>query len=303
MTGYSSFLDDRGFVIFLFHGVIRRQCYSIRNYTGKHIELEHFEAFLHDLLAHGVPVSMPQIVAAHNGEGALPSRAFAVTFDDGFENNTTIAAPALRRLGIPATFYVTTDFIDNNAMSWIDRIECAVEKLETIRVDSKEHGLKGDYETRDQKLDLLDRIRRILKGNSAIDPYEFADDFCQQLGVGQIVPDPELDHKMTWDQICTLNRDELFNIGGHGHTHRILSYLDPHELEYEIDSSLEKLRAYLGTPIWHYSYPEGLVHCYSDQVIAVLRGHGIVCCPTAEPGVNLPGRDLFRLKRITVVSR
>ena len=30
---------------------------------------------------------------------------------------------------IPATFYITTDFIDKNLMSWIDKIEHMVENL------------------------------------------------------------------------------------------------------------------------------------------------------------------------------
>src|SRR4029453_9574616 len=38
----------------------------------------------------------------------LPRHAVAVTFDDGYANNLTLAGPVLRDLGIPATVFVAT---------------------------------------------------------------------------------------------------------------------------------------------------------------------------------------------------
>ena len=43
-------------------------------------------------------------------------------------NNYSIAAPILNDLKIPATFYFSTDFVENNTMSWIDKIEYCFEK-------------------------------------------------------------------------------------------------------------------------------------------------------------------------------
>ena len=106
---------------------------------------------------------------------------------------------------------------------------------------------------------------------------------------------------MSWDDVRTLASGEGFTVGGHSHTHRILSHLPPDELRHEVDTSIGMLSDALGDPVRHYSYPEGLEHCYSDEVIEVLRERGIVCAPTAEPGVNRVGDDLFRLRRYFVV--
>jgi hypothetical protein len=61
------------------------------------------------------------------------------------------------------------------------------------------------------------------------------------------------------------------------------------------------LKSWTGQEIVHYSYPEGLAHCYSDEVISCLQKHGITCSPTAIEGTNDVKTDLFNLKRITVV--
>lgn len=301
MNDYPSLLIKDGFVIFLFHGVIRANRHKVRNYTGKHILLDRFVGIVKELLAHGVPVSMPDIVASNEGAQKLPERAFAVTFDDGFENNYSIAAPILSQLKVPAMFYITTGFVDSNMSSWTDMIEYAIEKVEKVDLASGHTPFHGRYETVAEKRDLLDKIRQLVKGDRTIDPYDFANMICRELGVLKIEPDPELDQKMSWEQVQTLSRDKLFTIGGHSHTHRILEYLDQRELEEEITTSLDKLRSNIKEPIRHYSYPEGLANCYSLRVIRALRANGIKCSPSAEPGVNHVGDDLFQLKRVTVV--
>ena len=300
MNDYSTFLSNEGFATFLFHGVIRRQRHAIRNYTAKHIELDRFVKVLRSLSANGSAVSMPDIVEATAGGRALPKRAFAITFDDGFENNYSVAAPVLAELRIPATFYLTTNFIESNESSWIDLIEYAFEAKAEFSIDLPLPGRNGSYSTREQKLRLLDQIRRIVKANPDIDPYEFANDIWRQIGVSKMVPDRDLDQKMNWSQACDLGRNRLFTVGGHGHTHRILEYLAQPELEREISLSLEKLEENLGFKVMHYSYPEGLANCYSDRVIRVLKERGIVCAPSAEHGINRLGDDLFTLKRVMV---
>ncbi|HXX95056.1 MAG TPA: polysaccharide deacetylase family protein [Planctomycetota bacterium] len=300
MSQFARRLGHRTFAIFLFHGVVREHRHQVRNYTRKHLTLSRFEEVLRELLAGGTPVSIPDIVDAARYGRRLPPRAFAVTFDDGFENNASVAAPALRKAGIPATFYVTSGFVDRNSASWIDEIEEAVEKTEVVRLHLPLKLARETFRDPQEKRELLDAIRKHVKGDPRIDPYEFSRDVRRQLATGPFVPDVELDQKLTWEQIGELSRDPLFTVGGHGHTHRILSFLDPLQLEEELATSLGRVRGATGSGVLHYSYPEGLAHCYSEAVIGSLRRHGIVCAPTAEDGVNQVGDDLFRLKRIMV---
>ncbi len=48
--------------------------------------------------------------------GTLPERAAAITFDDGYADNFTVALPLLRERGSTATFFVATGFLDGGRM-------------------------------------------------------------------------------------------------------------------------------------------------------------------------------------------
>jgi peptidoglycan/xylan/chitin deacetylase (PgdA/CDA1 family) len=45
-------------------------------------------------------------------------RAVAVTFDDGYASTLRLAAPILKRFGIPGTLFVPTDYIGGGPMQW-----------------------------------------------------------------------------------------------------------------------------------------------------------------------------------------
>src|SRR5690349_18308208 len=49
-------------------------------------------------------------------EGTLPSRALAITFDDGYADNLAVAAPILRRHGMSATVFVASGYLDGGWM-------------------------------------------------------------------------------------------------------------------------------------------------------------------------------------------
>jgi len=297
----SRILSERGLAILLFHGVVEESDHTVRNYTCKHMEKDRFYRLMQQLKQEGQPVSMGDVIARHTEGRPYPPQAFAVTFDDGFENNYSIAAPMLRDLGIPATFYVTTDFVEHNTMSWIDRIEYCLEATGTGCVhlpweqDSRLFSNAGD------KIALLDYLRHVVKLDGGIDADGLADDLCLQWGLGPVAgSDDPLDLKMNWQQVRQLDGEALFTVGGHTHRHMILAYLGRAELHDEIGTSIRLLKGRAGICSPHYSYPEGLAHCYSDEVIDVLKNHGIDCCPTAEEGINRAGDSLFHLKRTMV---
>ena len=72
---------------------------------------------------------MDEIIGLNDDKNGYPPNSYAITFDDGFKNNHDIVTPALDDFSTPATFYLTTDFIESNRMSWIDQINIALNQF------------------------------------------------------------------------------------------------------------------------------------------------------------------------------
>lgn len=294
-------LPEDGLAIFLFHGVIPRQKHAVRNYTGKHILAPLFAESMRRLAQEGHALSMDEVLAHCESGERLPPRAFAITFDDGFENNRSVAAPILADFGIPATIYVTSDFIERNGMSWIDRIEQAVEEAPAQLLDVEWAQAPFPLTDTESRIAFLNAVRKHVKSTPGCDANAFADALTARLGkAGGSAADDLLDLKLTWPQVRELHESDLFTIGGHSHTHAILSFLSPEQLATELDTSLSLLQQKAAVGPEHYSYPEGLQHCYSDAVITALKQRGVRCCPTAIEGINRAGEDPFHLRRIMV---
>jgi peptidoglycan/xylan/chitin deacetylase (PgdA/CDA1 family) len=67
------------------------------------------------LLARGYEAwPLSRLLEARRASETIPTRAFAVTFDDGYENNYLHALPILKELKIPATIFIVTKFLDTD---------------------------------------------------------------------------------------------------------------------------------------------------------------------------------------------
>ena len=74
--------------------------------------------------------------------GTLPMRPLAITFDDGYADNERIAAPILSKLGMPATFFIATDYLDGGRM-FNDSIVAAMGECKRSSLDLSELGLEN----------------------------------------------------------------------------------------------------------------------------------------------------------------
>jgi hypothetical protein len=191
--------------------------------------------------------------------------------------------------------------VDENAMSWIDRIEAVFEDAEPASLRLPWESTSRPLRSVADKRAALDEIRRVVKRDPSIDLESLIAGLSAQVGRLPVTAlEGPLDLKMDWAAVREMHRNPLFILGGHSHSHRIMSFLSGEDLEREIDTSFELLAGKGGVRSCHYAYPEGLAHCFNEEVIGRLKAGGIRCCPTAIDGINRKGADPFRLKRIMV---
>lgn len=294
-------IKNNNFVIFLFHGVIKKNLFKIRNYNKKHILQKDFFKILKILKKKGNVLSLDEIYNCIKSKTALPKNTYAITFDDGFENNYSIAAPILNDLNLPATFYFSTDFVDNNTMSWIDKLEFCLEIKKKGDVYIPWLKKKISFATDISKITLLKEIRFFVKNNLKFNIDNFVDSFFDDCKIKKISGlNTCIDKKINWKQVKSLNESSIFTVGGHSHNHLSLGSLSDAKLDFQINKSFSLFKEKLNLSIQHYSYPEGQKKDYNQKLISKLKSKGVKLSPSAIPGINHYKSDLFNLKRVQI---
>lgn len=101
------------------------QVYSIRSLAG-------FKRDLDFLTKHFEAVGLEELRAYRKG-GKKPSRpCMFLTFDDGLSGIYDIVAPELLKRGIPAAFFINTDFMDNRDLFFRYKASLILDRLEHI---------------------------------------------------------------------------------------------------------------------------------------------------------------------------
>lgn len=110
---------------------------------------------------------LAEFVESWSRRAGLPRKSLAITFDDGYEEVCTIAAPRLRRFGFPATVFVTPSEVGlPGFMTW--------EQLRNISRDGIEigsHTLRHTYlplASREQVDEELRESKRVLEAQLGV---------------------------------------------------------------------------------------------------------------------------------------
>ena len=106
-------------------------------------DAQRFEGLLRVLAADFKVLPLSDAIHAMSS-GTLPRNSLAITFDDGYADNATIAAPILHRLGLTATFFVASGFIDGGRM-WNDTVAESIRVASNDTLDLRDLGL-GTYD-------------------------------------------------------------------------------------------------------------------------------------------------------------
>lgn len=240
------------------------------------------------------PVSLPKAIdMLANGE--LPANSIAVTFDDGYMNNFTVAKPVLDELGIPATFYVSTAF-SNGAMMWNDRVIETFRALDSIDLSSIGLGVVHT-ERADQKRSEAEKVIQRIKHKDYHDREAIVRSIEEQCSR----PQPSL--MMSPREIKALH-DAGYEVAGHTVTHPILSVLDDQAAREEILQGKLALESIIGHEVVGFAYPNGRkASDYTDRDVALVTDLGFKYAVTTHWGCNRERTNPYELMRFTPWDR
>jgi peptidoglycan/xylan/chitin deacetylase (PgdA/CDA1 family) len=242
------------------------------------------------------PVTIDDIASWLQGEGALPRRAVAITFDDGFRDNYETAAPNLARYGLRAAFYITVGTIGSKRGPWFCRLRQAFYSTSAPHwIDPGTGQARRLCDPAGRREGFLSacRICATLTGDRQ---EAFLDGVDRELQVKPFSDGGPL--MMNWDQVAALYRDGHV-IGSHTMTHPNLAYSTRSEARYEMQRSKDLLERQLATSIRHFSYPAPILepHC-SDETTAMAARCGYVSAVTCIAGAVQPRHRQFVLPRV-----
>ena len=244
---------------------------------------------------HYQPLSMDDLVDALQNRKGLPKRSVVITFDDGYTDNSEIAAPILNDFGISSTFYITVDCVERRTLPWPSRLRYAFRNT-----------------TRSVWTDAQNKTRQLDIPRERQDAFVSACDDCCQLS-GQIqedfllrverelecqLPSQLKDLMMNYDRIRSLARQGHI-VGSHTMTHPNMAYINDGDAHTELAESKRRLEAQLNTQVKHFAYPcPALSPHWNELTTKKTRDVGYASAVTTNSGLVGFGDNLLQLNRV-----
>ncbi len=290
-------------VILYYHRVIpAMRLHEVCSLPQIVVPLDDFEAQL-DILADQYKIlSLDEFGKAQQEGRAMPLKTAVITFDDGWEDNYVHAFPVLKRRGIPATIFLSTDYIGTGQAFWQEQLFHLIQVWRR-RVQSGEIPAMGVQELPPALTPALlspDANREALR---LIESLKSADDALRDSwlkSLSGVLGHPSYPFStngfMNWNQVREMHSAGI-EFGSHAKTHRLLTGLSPQDIAREVRESREQMEAALEARVTAFSYPNGN---YDAETLAEVKATGYRLAATTRKGLNTARTNPFELRRMNV---
>lgn len=195
-----------------------------------------------------------------------------VTIDDGYSDFYDVAFPILQQYQVPATFYVTTGFVDRACWLWFDRLKWIVENDVTAAVTVDGHDFQPDKWNQDKVGTWSRLVSDFLKRDGSTIELNL-DELAKQVGVKVPEIAPSSYAAVTWDQLREMRRAGI-EIGGHTVNHYSLGHMAREDVVEELETCCKRLTEELGGAPTAFCYPNGQPVDVPENYSKILRETG-----------------------------
>jgi len=270
--------------------------------SSKALGVDEFEYQVRQVVRYFRPKTLKQLAAELESSRGVEPRSVVITVDDGYADFHQFALPILQRHKVPATLFVTTDFVDQRIWLWPDLIEFALEHavVNSVRVNVLAGCLELDMRSEDSRKEAWRDLVRISLGLPDDEMRALHTQLLDRCGV--ILPAIPTDRysPLSWEQI-RLADEQGIEIGAHTRTHPALSRVPAHRLEDEIVGSKRRIEEMLGHEIVSFCYPNGTPDDVTEEVKRTVAAAGFRAAPVAYFDENVT-TDPYELRRYAVDS-
>jgi len=247
-------------------------------------------------------------------------KAIAITFDDGFRDNYTNAAPLLDWHELPATFYVATTALQQQNLYWWDALQEIIFHRDMLPINFQmpigqslvQFTFRSDRMLNSRVMNQIrawnyslpmfnERIALYMLLWHHIKPLTFSHQnqimrhIQDWAGCWDVYRSQGL--TMSVRELQMLGENPLFSIGAHSVNHAMLAQQDPADQAFEVRESKRQLERWLGKPVNGFAYPYGN---YNEVTKALLKETGFRYAVSTESKPATVEDDPFALPRMQV---
>lgn len=246
----------------------------------------------------------------HNPE-LLNSSYFALTFDDGLKEHAKFVTEALVELGTPGFFYVPSQPMLEGVVLPVHKNHFLLSELSIAEYTEKVHRELDNMGIEVAWKDCLDEPAKTYRWDDApTAQLKFVLNYKLNVEQREFVLDAifrdVFGDEASFASELYINAAEMQEmhdagmiIGGHSHSHNVLSSLSEEQITYEIDTNFDFLERILGkSDFWTFTYPFGKPNTYNRYVIRELKRRNVKIAFNTNVGDSKEGCSLMELQRI-----
>ena len=283
---HPSRIPSDSLLILTFHRVLPADLRAEYPLPGLAVTPEHLRWILASLLPCFENMAVSGAVRKHR-EGSNTKPLLAVSFDDGQWDNLEHAAPVLSELGVPATFYLPTDFIGGPRLLWHDYAAFAWQRIREQGIGQAPVTELGTSRTIQS-----DTAGGFLEALKQLSPSR-RESLVKQLDEAAESRPPAWARLMDWNEVERLEA-QGHEIASHGCTHALLPQLDAEGQGRELEGSMRVIEQFLGKAPASFCYPNG---SFDERTPQLAEEVGYENAVTTRWGINTRNVSPFKLFR------
>jgi len=221
----------------------------------------------------------------------LPPKSLVLTFDDGYQDNYTIAAPILEKNNCTATFFIASQGVEQGYL-WNDQIEQSLKSTTKNILPKSIINEELSIKTETEKVIAFNLLMNKLKFLSNEQRSKKIVKLSQELNVNQFTKT-----MMNSKQILDLH-NKGFTIGAHTHSHTILSTETNENALTELSINKLYLEKVINSSVNFLAFPNGLYgRDFNKKHCDITNEIGFKAAFSTNDGGARNTTDLFQVPR------